>query len=585
MARTEATAPRLPAAINRVVLSALVLSVFSLFLEGGRLAGPRITLLIQAVDFAVLLLLLTEALWEAVASRGFGPYLRRNAFSLAFLAGFTLLFAYNKYVYFTGRAARYGSLPGVMVVLRNLFLLLKVFGRVRRLSQFVRSFTSQPAQTVMLSFLLVIVFGTILLMLPLASSPQRIGFLDALFTATSAVCVTGLVVVDTGGFFTLAGQMIILLLIQIGGLGIMILSFFVAFVLRRTVSLEDKLLISYMLSKKEMGSLAHSIRGIIYITLAVEGAGAVLLLAAFGPSLGWGWSSVFASVFHAVSAFCNAGFSLFADSLERFRGSLPVNLLIGLLIVCGGIGFAVISNLRQATLGRLGPRGRRTTDHRLSPNTRLVLTGTAILIPGGLLLFYALEHSHSLRGLGLGTQYLAALFQSVTLRTAGFNTVPIGGLRAPTYLFMVAFMFIGAASGSTAGGIKINTVGIIVAYVRSLLRDQENTTLYRHMLAKDLILRALLIFLFGTVAVLVGTLLLSVFENAPFLHLLFEATSAFGTVGLSAGVTPGLSAAGKSVIIVLMFIGRVGPLTMLAAAVRQENRVRVEYPQGDVLIG
>jgi trk system potassium uptake protein TrkH len=584
MARAEA-ASNLPAAFRRIVLSTLLLSVLSLFLEGVRFKGNGVAVLTQVVDFTVLALLLAEAIWEAAASRGFAPYLRRNAFNLAFLVGFTLLFAYNKYVYFTGRAVRYGSLPGLMVIVRNLFLLLKVFGRVRRLAQFVRSITSQPAQTVTLSFLLVILSGTVLLMLPLSSSAGRIGFLDALFTSTSAVCVTGLVVADTGSFFTVAGQLIVLILIQIGGLGIMILSFFVAFVLRRSVSLEDKLLISYMLSEKDMGSLARSIRGIIYITLAVEASGAVLLFCAFGPSLGWGWTSVFASVFHAVSAFCNAGFSLFSDSLERFRSSLPVNLVVSLLIICGGIGFAVIANLKEIFLARVASGGRGAAGPRLSPNTRLVLTGTSILIPGGLLLFYALEHAHSLRGVRLGTQYLAAFFQSVTLRTAGFNTVPMGALRAPTYLFMILFMFIGAASGSTAGGIKINTVGIILAHVRSLLRDQENTTLFRHMIAKDLVLRALLIFLFGTAAVLVGTLLLSVSENAPFLQLLFEATSAFGTVGLSAGATSGLTAAGKCVIIVLMFIGRVGPLTMLAAAVRGEQRVRVEYPQADILIG
>jgi trk system potassium uptake protein TrkH len=588
MSRTDrAAASRLPAAINRLVVSTLLLSVLSLLLEGSRFAGTRFNVLIQVVDFAVLLLLIVEAIWEAALAESLRRYLRSNAFGLAFLAGFSLLFAYNKYLLFTGQAVRYGALPGAMVILRNLFLLLKVFGRIRRLAMFVRSITSQPAQTVMLSFLLVILFGTILLMLPLAVASRRIGFLDALFTATSAVCVTGLIVVDTGSFFSLAGQLIVLLLIQIGGLGIMILSFFVAFVLRRTVSLEDKLLISYMLSEKDMNSLGRSIRSIIYITLAVEGGGALLLFGAFAPRLGWSWRSVFVSVFHAVSGFCNAGFSVFADSLERFRSSLPANLLICLLIISGGISFAVIINLKEGAASRLSWRRRaaRRPPWRLSLNSRLVLTSTAFLIAGGLLLFYSLEHGHSLAGLDLGTQYLASFFQSVTQRTAGFNTVPLGGLRAPTYLFMIVFMFIGAASGSTAGGIKVNTVGVILAYVRSLLRDQENTILYRHVLAKDLVLRALLIFLFGITAVLSGTLLLSISEEAPFIQLFFEAASAFGTVGLSAGVTAGLSAAGKCVIIVLMFIGRVGPLTLLAAAVRGERRVRVEYPQADILIG
>ncbi len=578
---------RLPSGINVILVVTLVLSVVSLILEESGVRNPAALAAVQVVDFTVLALLYAEIVWEALQSASLRLYLRRNAFNLGFMLVFTALFVYNKAVYFSGSLARYGAIPGAIVVLRNLFILFKVFGRIRKLTLFVRSITAQPARTVMLSFVLVIITGTILLMLPLASAQERIGFVDALFTATSAVCVTGLIVVDTATAFSFWGKLFVLALIQIGGLGIMILSFFVAFAFRRSLSLEDKFLISYMLSERDMSSLGHSVRRIIYITLIVEGVGAALLFAGFAPQLGLGLTNVFAAVFHAVSAFCNAGFSVFSDSLERFRGSVPVNLVVALLIVTGGISFAVVLNVRDTLRTRLSSTGfqRHSAARNLNLNTRVVLLGTLILLVSGTFLFYGLEHRSTLLPYGVGTQYLASFFQSVTLRTAGFNTVPTGGLRTPTYLFMIVFMFIGAASGSTAGGIKINSLAIILAYVRSILLDQPNVTLFRYSVAKDLVLRALLIFLFGIFAVLLGVLLLSATEQAPFIVVFFEAVSAFGTVGLSAGITPHLTVTGKCVIIVLMFIGRLGPLTLLAAAVRRVQRVHAEYPRGEVMIG
>jgi trk system potassium uptake protein TrkH len=571
-----------------LVLITLLLSIVSLVIEQEAPSAGPVLLFTNILDFGVLALFLAEFALEVARAGGRLRFLRRHLFDVLFLLVFAALFAVNKYLLFSRQAALYGNLPGKIIVVRNIFVVLKVFGRVRRLNAFLRSLTAQPARTVMLSFALAIVTGTVLLMLPFTTPNSRgLGFVDALFTSTSAVCVTGLIVVDTVTAFSIWGKIALMVLIQAGGLGIMILSFFMAFVLRRSLTVEDKLLISYVTSQKDMSSLGRSLRSIVYITLAVEGAGALLLFAGFQSRLGFSLQTVFTSLFHAVSAFCNAGFSLFSDSLEGFRSSLLINLVIGLLIVVGGLSFPVLMDAGSRIPRGLARASGRTRSARrgLSINTRVVLTGTVLLLVAGTLLIYGLEYRHALAGYDLKTQYLAAFFQSLTTRTAGFNSVPMSGLRTPTYLVMMVLMFIGAASGSTAGGIKINSAALILAYVKSVLKDQQAVTLYGHSVSKDLVLRALMILLFGLLSVLTGTLLLSFTEKVPFVFVCFETVSAFGTVGLSAGITPGLSIAGKYVIIVLMFVGRVGPLTLLAAAVQRVRKVQIEYPAGEILIG
>ncbi len=574
--------------INVLVLITLILSIVSLVLEQSDLQTRFTAVFTNTLDFTILLLFFVEVLVEFIKSGNKRHFLRNNLFDVLFLIFFTLLFTYNKYLLFSRHISVYGNLPGKIIVVRNIFVLLKVFGRIRRLSAFLRSLVAQPARTVALSFVLVIVTGTILLMLPFTTPEHAgLGFVDSLFTATSAVCVTGLIVVDTASAFSVWGKIIVLLLIQAGGLGIMILSFFMAFILRRSLSIEDKFLISYMTSEKDMRNVSRSIKNIIYITLFIEASGAVLLFLGFQNRFGVNLNTVFVSLFHAVSAFCNAGFSLFSDSLEGFRSSLLINSVIGALIICGGLSFAVIMNLK----GRLADgiaytlKRRGFSQKSLSLNTRIVLMGTGILLILGMFLFYALEHRYSLAAFDLKTQYLAAFFQSVTTRTAGFNTIAISGLRNPTYLVMMIFMFIGGASGSTAGGVKINSIVLFLAYVRSLIKDRRSVTLFNYALSKDLVLRALLILLFGLTSVLGGMIVLSITESAPFVEICFETVSAFGTVGLSTGITGALSIVGKCVIILLMFIGRIGPLTLLAAAAQRVKKVQIEYPAGEILIG
>jgi trk system potassium uptake protein TrkH len=587
VARLETRPARVRAPkVNPFLLAALLLSILSLFLEQGRDQSAFRLVFTQTIDFTILLLFYGESALAFIRTPRKREFLRQNLFDVTFLVVFSGLFAYNKYLFFSRQALLYGNLPGKIIVLRNTFVMLKVFGRVRRLGAFLRGLTAHPARTVVLSFLLVILTGTVLLMMPFTTPPGKaLGFLNSLFTATSAVCVTGLIVVDTPTAFNFAGQLIVLLLIQIGGLGIMILSFFMAFVLRRSLTVEDKYLIAYMTSERDMRHLGSSIKSIIYITLTIEAAGAVLLFVGFVGRLGASARTMFISVFHAVSAFCNAGFSLFSDSLEGFVSQPLVNVVICLLIICGGLSFVVITDLRHWMAGVLAGGNRRQTAAGLSLNTRVVLVATGVLLILGTLAIYALEHRNTLAELDLGSQYLAAFFQSVTTRTAGFNTIPMDRLGNPTYLVVMVLMFIGGASGSTAGGVKVNSLALFLAYVRALLQDRQEVTLFNHSVARDIVLRALLILLFGLAAVLAGMLVLSISENARFEHICFEAVSAFGTVGLSAGITAGLSIVGKYAIIVLMFVGRVGPLTLLAAAAQHVRRGRIEYPAGEILIG
>jgi len=567
----------------------LLLSVASLFLEQiGGLSQP-IQLAVSIIDYVVVFLVVVEVAAEFRKAAYKRVYLKRNILSLSFTAVFIVLFVYNKTAAYIYQTASLGSLPLFLVIMRNLFILLKVFTRLRHLSSFIEEITTHPAQTILFSFLIVILAGTLFLMMPVAvSGDTGLSFLNALFTSTSAVCVTGLIVVDTAVAFSIYGKIAILVLIQIGGLGIMILSFFTVFVLRRSMSIEDKMLISYMLSEKDMTKLARSLRTIVFITFTIEGIGALLLFLGFAPSVeGGAMRAIFHALFHSISSFCNAGFSTFSNSLEGFRSNGYLMTVIAFLIIAGGISFAVIINLGQCAANRYRRSVRKIHEKiiRMTMNTKVVLTVSALLLVAGTLVIYALEHAHVMAGYRLGDQYLSAFFQSVTLRTAGFNSIPFTDLRSVTYIVMAAFMFVGGASGSTAGGLKVNTLAVMMAYIGATLRDRESVTLYRYSVSLNTVLRAFLILLFAVTVVAVGTILLAIFEKAPVEHLVFEAVSAFGTVGLSSGLTPSLSVPGKSVIILLMFLGRVGPLTVLAAASLRRRKIRIEYPRGEIAIG
>jgi trk system potassium uptake protein TrkH len=565
-------------------ITALSLGIVSLFFEQSESTARWVGLFTNLMDYAVLALTLLEVALELRKAPVKRNYIRQNLPSLIFVVAFVALFIYNRTAT-ADSSSRYGYLT--VLIVRNLFLLLKVFTRLRKLSEFIGSVVSHPAQTIVLSFVLVIAVGTLVLMMPF-TTVDRLGlpFVDALFTTTSAVCVTGLIVVDTATAFTVWGQIVIAVLIQVGGLGIMILSFFAIFVFRQSVSVESKLLISYLLSENNMRTLSSALRRIIIITVAIEFAGALFLFLAFRSSAGGAGRAVLLAVFHSVSAFCNAGFALFSNSLEDFVSRADVNFTIAALIILGGLSFGVISNAARV-IGDRARRlmGRKERHAQLTVNGRAVLIVSGVLTVGGMLLFYALEHGRSMAHLPVGTQYLAAFFQSVTLRTAGFNTLPLGGLMTATYLVMIAWMFIGGASGSTAGGIKVNTVAVIGSYVVRLRRGTRQTVLFRHTVRESQVAGAFTVLLFGVLAVGIGTFLLAITESFDFTEIFFETVSAFGTVGLSTGITGGLSTPGRFVVIALMFMGRVGPLTIFSAFSGRVEPARVAYPTADISVG
>jgi trk system potassium uptake protein TrkH len=574
--------------VNRLVSMMLILSVVSLFLEYGLYQARWIKLATNVLDYVVFLLFVTEMVLRLINAKYKWIFIRQNAFELIFLLFFASLFVYSKYVMFLLESRRIQNLSRNIIILRNAFILIKMFVRMRKFNALVNRITNNPAQMVLLSFVTVIIIGTLFLMLPFSTSDRtRLGFIDSLFTSTSAVCVTGLIVVDTATRFSIVGKIVILLLIQIGGLGIMILSYFGTFMFRRTLSLKRKLLASYILDEQDMSALVGTLRSIIVSTFIIEGIGFIVLFACFRPAMGRGVEALSHAAFHSVSAFCNAGFSLFSDNLIGFKSNFTINFTIAVLIILGGLSFTVLMELYHLISDRFRgiSSGRLRRQYRIGLNTKVVLIGTGVLLLLGILVIYPFEHRNSLMEYGVGTQYLAAFFQSVTLRTAGFNTIPFESLNRYTYLVMILFMFIGGASGSTAGGVKVNTVAIIGGYVRSIVDNRDDVTIFNQTLSKDLVNRALFIVFVYAVVIFSSAIILSITEDFETVPLLFEIVSAMGTVGLSAGITPMLSLTGKIVIITLMFIGRVGPLTVVVSLSQTKKGAGVSFPRGTVALG
>lgn len=439
------------------------------------------------------------------------------------------------------------------------------------------------AQTFILALLVVIGLGTTLLSLPLTTrTGHPTPVVDALFTAVSAVAVTGLATVDTATHWNLPGQVVILILIQIGGLGFMVGASIVLQVLRRgSTRLSDHLLVREggpTVSLHEAGILA---RRIALFTLAVEAIGASALTLRFAQDMPVPEAAWF-GLFHAVSAFCNAGFDLQGGfvSLIPYQDSLAINATIMLLIQAGALSYLVLADVATSRSWR-----------RLAVDSKLVLSVNALLLLGGTIAFLVIEWNGILAQIAPGLRPLAALFQSVTARTAGFATVNVGGLQAETLFIWMALMFIGGASGSTAGGIKLSTVGVIAAALLSTLTGRTRTQAFQRRIPTELVFRAmavvaimLTIHFVATAAIVASQRVLNGMDF-PFVALMFETMSALATVGLSTGLTPALEDAGKLILVVLMVIGRLGPLTVVYALQKRQRRHELHYATSSVRIG
>lgn len=461
-----------------------------------------------------------------------------------------------------------------LVIIRHVIVLIKLFSRSRKLSKLLTGVRLNTARIVVLSFIGTIFLGTLLLTFPAATiDNQGADFLDALFTATSATCVTGLIVQDTPTYFSTFGQVVILILIQIGGLGIMTYSAFIALVIGR-------LSFSRRQMMQEMFDEDSNVLGMIFfifkMTVSIEAVGALLLFSRWYFVFHDISRALYFSIFHSISAFCNAGFALYTDSLMSFPGDIVINITVMSLIILGGIGFMVIWDCSKL---------KRLFTFQITTHSKVVILTSAALIVLGFFAIFFFEFDNVLLPYTIPQKVWTSVFQSVTTRTAGFNTIDIGMLKPLTLTLMIGLMFIGASPGSTGGGIKTSTFAILFLNVRAHLRSNDRIDINKRTVPNTAINKAFALFTLAVLLVASVFCLLLVTEDLPYLNLLFETVSAFATVGLSTGITAQLSVIGKLLIILLMYLGRIGPLTFGLAMTRTLTTSRIAYPKARLYIG
>lgn len=433
-----------------------------------------------------------------------------------------------------------------------------------------------PPTVLALGFGGLILLGAILLNLSIASkSGESVGFINAFFTSSSAVCVTGLVVKNTAEHWTNFGHVVIISLIQMGGLGFMTMATIVALLLGKKITFTDRLVIREQLNQETMTGLVKLTKYVIWATFLIEGIGALILSTKFIPIYGLE-KGVWFSIFHAISAFCNAGFDIMGSSLEPYVGDLTLNLTLAFLVIIGGLGFSVYIDISK---------NRKFS--RLRIHSKLVIVMTVFLLVFGTISILLMEYNNpeTMLNFSKKEKIVASFFQSAISRTAGFNSINLSGMRESTVIIMIILMFIGGSPGSTAGGIKTTTFGVLILTAISVIRGNKDVNIFKKRISQSIVNRSLAIFMVGIVLVLSITLFLSFIEEANFLDLLFETTSAFATVGLSRSLSPNLTNIGKIIISLTMYAGRVGPLTMAFAFAQKERVENYRYSEGNITVG
>lgn len=438
----------------------------------------------------------------------------------------------------------------------------------------------KPYQVITLSFLAVIVLGGLLLSLPITSQGPAVSFTDALFTATSALCVTGLVTVDPGSTFNIFGQLIILLWIQVGGLGVIVISTLYALILGKKIGLKQRLMLKEAMNLPNVGGVVRIVQLAIKYTLVIEGLGALgLFLFTVGKTRAGVLDTAYYAIFHAISAFCNAGFDLWGKYYEPFCSLVPLIhnqgylLTISLLIILGGLGFPVLYELKHS-------------HQKMSLHARVVVRTTLWLLGLGTVFIFVLEYQGVLQGLNLGDKMINAFFLAVTPRTAGYTSVNFGVVSQAVLLLTMILMFIGASPLSTGGGIKTSTFAVLVATTLSRLQGKEQVEMLGRRMEPDIVYRAITVTFLYFGAAFIGIMLLAILSPFALRQVMFEAISALGTVGLSTGITPEMTTAGKYILMALMFLGRIGPMTIAFALMeRMQAHGQIKLPRGEVMIG
>ncbi|WP_379152169.1 TrkH family potassium uptake protein [Paenibacillus sp. sgz5001063] len=436
-----------------------------------------------------------------------------------------------------------------------------------------------PPKILSLGFMLLISIGTIFLCLPAASTGERISLIDALFMTTSATCVTGLAVIDTGTELTVFGQIVLLVLFQCGGLGFVTMATLITLVLNKRISLKERLLLQESMNQNSIQGIVRLIQRVLLYSLIIQLCGAILFTIRFNSDMNFG-KAIYYGIFHSISIFNNAGFDLFGDihgpfsGLTRYAEDPIVNMTSMVLIFLGGVGFIVLSDVVDY------PHRRRLTLH-----SKVVLSTSVILILGGAMVFFWLELNNTLKPLHPGGKIMASFLQAITPRSGGVTTIEIPLLLESTQFLMILLMFIGAAPGSTGGGIKITTFALLVSTAYAKIRGKDEIVMFRLRISKENVYRAITMSLLSLILVVSATMLLSVTESADFLTVLFEAVSAFGTSGITMGLTPELTTIGKLAVIILMFVGRTGPLTLAYALKPKGSKDLYRYPEGNITLG
>lgn len=448
-------------------------------------------------------------------------------------------------------------------------------------SSFLFRLKLAPAQVVLLSFGGWITLGALILMLPVSAAPGKsISFIDALFMSTSATCVTGLSTISLPDEFSIFGQMVMLLLTQVGGLGIMTLSSSMALIMGKNLQMREQVIMQDVLDASGAEELLQLIVDIVRYTFLIEFIGAMVLTVGFyqeGFEIG---QALYFGFYHSIMAFCNAGYALFNNNLEDFKFEPLISMTVAFLLIMGGIGFSVMKDLVTTLKSKRSLRS-------LSVHTKIVLSVNTLLIAFGTIYLFFGEFLHAFQEMSMWQRFQVSFFQAVTPRTAGFNTINLNALHPHSLYMMILLMFIGASPGSTGGGVKTTTFAVLLQSVTATLKGKSEVEFFERKIPSTVVVKSIAIFIISLIVVSAGVLVMMRLEpDKSFLAIFFEVTSAFGTVGLSLGITPFLTSIGKFVIIMLMFVGRVGPLTLvLAVGSRAVMPSKVEYPEGKILIG
>jgi trk system potassium uptake protein len=583
---------RLRSIAKKVRRIPFILSVFALvifFYEVGFEHKSDVTVfthIVYKTTFIVIIIFLIGRYFSKTSR----PRLKILPFEILFVLFLSLLIIYH---------FRLEIIHPVLSARQEFWLFIAIFiAFLRELSELgpdLKSAVVNPAQLFIFSFLLIIVIGGFLLMLPKATH-TNISLVDAMFTSTSAVCVTGLIVVDTGSFFTLLGQTIILVLIQVGGIGIMTFASYFSYFFRGVSSYQNQLVIGEMMNTEKIGEVFSVLKKIILITFIIEGIGVFLIFQSVGSSEIQTFDDrLFFSVFHSVSGFCNAGFSTLGNSLYEspYRFNYPLHLIITILIIFGGLGFPVVINLVRFVKVKIiflasslfSRKHVFQTPWLLNINTRIVLITSLVLTIAGTVLFFLFEYNNTLAGHSLSGKIVTSFFGSVTSRTAGFNTVDTSALNIPTLLIVMFLMWIGASPGSTGGGIKTSSFAIAVLNIISIAKGKSRLEIFNREISVISVYRAFTVIILSIFVIAVSSFtILLLNPEMGLLNIVFETVSAYGTVGLSRGITAGLDPLGKIVLILTMFIGRISMLTLLIAVFKRVSSEKYQFPSENILI-